>query len=65
MIALIPDLCTLTYFWVEQCMHALFECPEDVDEITKNHTIVVSGEYCVVSLFLQKLIIGVIRRFDS
>ena len=24
--------------WVEQWMHALFECPEDVNEITKNNT---------------------------
>ena len=24
-------------FWVEQCIHALFQCPEDVNEITKNH----------------------------
>ena len=50
-------------FWVEQCMHALFECPEDVNEITKNHTI--SGEFCVISLFLQKLILGVTSRFES
>ena len=28
-------------FWVEQWMHALFECPEGVIEITKNHTQVV------------------------
>ena len=46
-------------FWVEQCMHALFECPEDVKEITKNHTKAVSGEFCMISLFLQKLILGV------
>ena len=25
-------------FWVEQCSLALFECQEDVNEITKNHT---------------------------
>ena len=25
-------------FWVEQCLHALFECQEDVNKITKNHT---------------------------
>ena len=25
-------------FWVKQCMYALFECPEDVNEITKYHT---------------------------
>ena len=35
-------------------MHALFECPEDVNEITKNHTKAASVEFCVVSLFLQK-----------
>ena len=39
-------------FGVEQCMHALFECTEDVNEITKNHTKAVSGELCVISLFL-------------
>ena len=42
-------------FWVEQCLHALFECQEDVNEITKNHTKVVSGEFCVISLFLRKI----------
>ena len=41
-----------------KCTHALFECPEDVNEITKNHTKVVSGEFCVISLFLQKLFLG-------
>ena len=35
-------------------MHALFECPEDVNEITKNHTEAVTGELYVISLFLQK-----------
>ena len=45
-------------FWVEQCMHTLFECPEDVTEITKNHTKAVSCEFCVISLFLQTLILG-------
>ena len=39
-------------------MHALLECPEDVNEITKNHTEAVSCEFCVISLFLQKLIYG-------
>ena len=39
-------------------MHALFECPEDANEITKNLTKVVSGEFCVISLFLQKFIKG-------
>ena len=46
-------------------MHALFECPEDVHEITKNHTKAVSGEFCVIYLFLQKLILEVTWRFDS
>ena len=46
-------------FWVEECMHALFECTEDVNEITKYHTKSVSGEFCVISLFIQKLILGV------
>ena len=46
-------------FWVEQFMHALFECPEDVNGITNNHTIAVSGEFCVISLFLKNLILGV------
>ena len=32
-------------FGIEQCMHALFECPEDVNEITKNPTKAVSGEF--------------------
>ena len=35
-------------------MHALFECPEDVNEITKSHTKAVCGDFCVISLFLQK-----------
>ena len=39
-------------FWVEQCLHALFECQEDVNEITKNHTKAVSGEFRVIFLFL-------------
>ena len=38
-------------------MHALFECSEDVYEIEKSHTKVVSGEFCMISLFLQKLIL--------
>ena len=42
-------------FWVEECMHALFEYPDDVNEITKNHTKAASGDFCVTSLFLQKL----------
>ena len=46
-------------FWDEQCLHALFECQEDVKEITKNHTKSVSVEFYVVSLFLRKLILGV------
>ena len=35
-------------FWVE------FECKGDVNEITKNRTKAVSGEFCVISLFLRK-----------
>ena len=46
-------------FLVEECTHALLEYPEDVNEITKNHTKAVSGEFCVISLFLQKIILGV------
>ena len=30
-------------FWVEQSLHALFECPDDVNEITNKHTKAVSG----------------------
>ena len=52
-------------FWVESCLHALFECQEDVNEITKNQTKAVSGEFCVISLFLRKLILGVKWRFDN
>ena len=52
-------------FWVEKCTHALFECPVDVNEISKNHTKGVSCEFYVMSLFLQKLILGVTWRFDS
>ena len=40
-------------------MHALVEYPKDVSEIKKNHTKAVSGEFCVISLFLHKLILGV------
>ena len=35
-------------FWVEQCLHALFECQIYVNEITKNHTKAGSGEFCVI-----------------
>ena len=52
-------------FWVEQCLNALFECQEDVNEISKNHTKVVSGEFRVIFLFLRKLILGITWRFDS
>ena len=41
-------------FCVEQCMHALSECLEDVNEIIKKYTKAVSGEFWVISLFLQK-----------
>ena len=43
---------------MKQCLHALYECQGDVNEITKNHTKAVSGAFCVISLFLRKLIIG-------
>ena len=40
-------------FWVEQCLHALFECQEDVNEITKNHVKAVSVKvgnlYCSIA----------------
>ena len=45
--------------WVEQRMHALFKCPEDVNEIAKNLTKAVSGEFCVIYVFLQNMILGV------
>ena len=46
-------------FWVEQSLHALFEYQEGVNERTKNHTKAVSGDFCVISLFSRKLILGV------
>ena len=36
-------------------MHALFECPEGVNEVTKNHTKAVSGEFCVILIVLAKI----------
>ena len=30
-------------FWVKQCLHALIDFQEDVNEMTKNHTKAVSG----------------------
>ena len=36
-------------FWVEQCMHILFECSEDVNEITKTHTKAVFVNFCLTS----------------
>ena len=42
-------------FWVVQCLHASFECREDVNEITKNLTKVVSGEFCVIFFVLAKI----------
>ena len=44
---------------VEQYTHALLECPEGVNKITKNHTKAVSGELCMISLSLQNLILRV------
>ena len=32
-------------FWVEQCTHVLFQCPEYVNQIIKNHTKAVSGDF--------------------
>ena len=46
-------------FWVEQCLHALFECQENANEIRKNHSKAVSDELGVIVLFLRKLILGV------
>ena len=46
-------------FWTEQYMLTLIECPEDINDITKNHTKAVSGRFSVISLFLQKLILEV------
>ena len=46
-------------FLIEQCLHALFECHEDVNKITKHHAKVVCDEFCVISLFLRKLILRV------
>ena len=43
----------------------LIECTEDVNAITKNHTEEVSGEFCAISLVLQKMNLRVTRRFDS
>ena len=40
--------------WIQQCTHA----PEDVNKVTQNHTIAVSGEFRVNSLSLQKMILG-------
>ena len=46
-------------FWVEQCLHALFECQEDVNKIKKkNHTNAVSAEVCVIFLFCKNLYQG-------
>ena len=33
-------------FLVEQCTYDLFECLHYVNEITKKHTLAVSGEFC-------------------
>ena len=42
-------------FWVEQCMHALFECPEDVNEITKNHTKVLRDSFLLAKIDFKGL----------
>ena len=36
-------------------MHALFECTEDVNEITKDQTKVVYGEFCMIFFVLAKI----------
>ena len=46
-------------FWIEHWMHALFECPEDVNENNKVTLKRFCDEFCVISLFLRKLILGV------
>ena len=42
---------------VKRWMYALFECPQHANEITKKHTLVVSGEFCMIPLALQNLIV--------
>ena len=42
-------------------MHALFGCPQDVDEITKRFF----GEFLGDFFVLAKLILGVMLSFDS
>ena len=39
-------------FGVEQCLHALSECQEDVTEITKNYTKAVSGDFLFRDFFV-------------
>ena len=45
-------------FSVAQYMYVLFECPHN-PKIAIKHTIAVFGEFCVISLFLQNLILSV------
>ena len=42
-------------FRVKQYTHALFECPDDINEITKNHTKAVSGEFLRDFFVLAKI----------
>ena len=51
-------------FWVEQWMHALFECT-DVNEISKNHIKAVLWWTLRDFFVLAKMILGVTGRFDS
>ena len=51
-------ICILTLDY-ERCLHAVCECQEDVNEITINHSKAFFGEFCVISLFLRKLFLGV------
>ena len=44
---------------VEQWMHALFGCQEGVNEIKRIKLKRFCGEFCVISLFLRKFILGV------
>ena len=42
-------------FWVERCLHAVFECQEDVNEITNNHSKAIFGDFCVIFFVLAKI----------
>ena len=42
---------------VEQCTYALSDCLQHANEIRKKHTLAVSGDFCVIPLLLQNLIL--------